>query len=233
MSDTLCGQEFEVMAKPLRDRISVDLHGNRAALFALARAGGVTPSDWVRATVADALARAVPTIGIDGRAMTAASGEDVGVDGCDGGGDGDGVGDGYVDRDGNCDGKAPSARIRVSLRLANQDAANLAAAAKAAGLPIGVYVAGLAAGIPVLRDGNRAANLEALTASTAMLATLARALRHLSELLRQGSVAAALAYRERLDDVDADIRRHLDLASVVLAELRPSRRTASVADDRR
>jgi hypothetical protein len=38
MSDTLCGQEIEVMAKPSRDRISVDLHGNRAALFALVRA---------------------------------------------------------------------------------------------------------------------------------------------------------------------------------------------------
>jgi hypothetical protein len=217
------------MAKPLRDRISVDLHGDRAALFALARAGGVTPSDWVRATVAAALARAVPTIGIDGRAMTAARGEDVGVDGCDG----DGVGDGYVDRDGNFDGKASSARIRVSLRLAHQDAANLAAAARAAGLPIGAYIAGLAAGIPVLRDGNRAVHLEALTASTAMLATLARDLRHLSELLRQGSVAAALVYRERLDDVDADIRHHLDLTSVVLGELRPSRQTASADSDRR
>jgi hypothetical protein len=144
-------------------------------------------------------------------------------------GDGDGVvGDGICVDNVN----ATSARIRVSLRLAHQDAANLAAAAKAAGLPIGAYVAGLAAGIPILREGNRAAHLEALTASTAMLATLGRDLRHLSDLLRQGSVAAALVYRERLDEVDADIRRHLDLASVVLAEQRPSRQPASSAGDR-
>jgi hypothetical protein len=79
-------------------------------------------------------------------------------------------------------------------------------------LPIGAYVSGLVAGIPILRDGNRPAHFEALTASTAMLATLSRDLRNLSELLRRGSVVAALAYRERLDDVDADVRRHLELA---------------------
>jgi hypothetical protein len=225
MSDTLCGQEIEVMAKPLRDRISVDLHGDRAALFALARACGVTPSDWVRATVADALSKAVPTLGVDERTMTVTR-----ADACVGDGKGDGVAD-----DGICidNVNAASARIRVSLRLAHQDAANLAAAARTAGLPIGAYVAGLAAEIPVLRDGNRAAHLEVLTASTAMLATLARDLRHLSDLLRRDSVAAALAYRERLHDVDADIRRHLDLASVVLGELRPSRQTASADGDRR
>jgi hypothetical protein len=219
MSDTLCGQEIEVMAKPLRDRIRVDLHGDRAAPFALARACGVTPSDWVRSAVANALARVVPTISVDERAMTGTRA---------------GAGDGAVDDGVNiANVNAASARVRVSLRLKHQDAANLAASARTAGLPIGAYVAGLAAGIPILREGNRAAHLEALTASTAMLATLARDLRHLSELLRQGSVAAALVYRERLDDVDADIRHHLDLASVVLGELRPSRQTASADSDRR
>jgi hypothetical protein len=155
---------------------------------------------------------------------------------CVGAGEGDGDGDGDVgDGDGFCidNVNAASTRIRVSLRIAHQDAANLAAAARAAGLPIGAFVAGFVADIPVLREGNRAAHLEALTESTAMLATLGRDLRHLIELLRQGSVAAALVYRERLEDVDADIRRHLDLASVVLAELRPPRQTASAAGDRR
>jgi len=43
------------MAPSSRDRISVDLHGLKAALFERARTLGVSPSVWVRATLADAL----------------------------------------------------------------------------------------------------------------------------------------------------------------------------------
>ena len=38
-----------------RDRLSVDLHGLKAALFERARLAGMSPSGWVRATLADAL----------------------------------------------------------------------------------------------------------------------------------------------------------------------------------
>jgi len=38
-----------------RDRISVDLHGLKAALFERARTVGVSPSVWVRTTLAQAL----------------------------------------------------------------------------------------------------------------------------------------------------------------------------------
>ena len=44
------------MAPSSRDRISVDLRGLRAALFAQARARGVTPSDMVRGVLAETLA---------------------------------------------------------------------------------------------------------------------------------------------------------------------------------
>ncbi len=43
------------MAPSSRDRLSVDLHGLKAALFERARLAGMSPSGWVRATLADAL----------------------------------------------------------------------------------------------------------------------------------------------------------------------------------
>jgi len=43
------------MAPSSRDRLSVDLHGLKAALFERARLAGTSPSGWVRATLAQAL----------------------------------------------------------------------------------------------------------------------------------------------------------------------------------
>jgi hypothetical protein len=43
------------MAPSSRDRLSVDLHGLKAALVERARLAGTSPSVWVRATLADAL----------------------------------------------------------------------------------------------------------------------------------------------------------------------------------
>ena len=43
------------MAPSSRDRLSVDLHGLKAALFERARMAGTSPSGWVRATLAEAL----------------------------------------------------------------------------------------------------------------------------------------------------------------------------------
>jgi hypothetical protein len=49
------------MAPSSRDRLSVDLHGLKAALFERAQALGVSPSGLVRTMLAEALGRAVPT----------------------------------------------------------------------------------------------------------------------------------------------------------------------------
>ena len=49
------------MAPSSRDRISVDLHGLKAALFERARAFGVSPSGLVRTTLADALGQPDPS----------------------------------------------------------------------------------------------------------------------------------------------------------------------------
>ena len=43
------------MAPSSRDRLSVDLHGLKVALFERARLAGTSPSGWVRATLAEAL----------------------------------------------------------------------------------------------------------------------------------------------------------------------------------
>lgn len=43
------------MASSSRDRLSVDLHGLKAVLFERARLAGMSPSGWVRATLAEAL----------------------------------------------------------------------------------------------------------------------------------------------------------------------------------
>ena len=43
------------MAPSSRDRLSVDLHGLKAALVERARLAGTSPSGWVRATLAEAL----------------------------------------------------------------------------------------------------------------------------------------------------------------------------------
>lgn len=121
-------------------------------------------------------------------------------------------------------------RVRVSLRLSKDEALSITTAARAAGLSTGAYVAGLAAGIPVLKSGaHRSDHLAALVASSAELSTLSRNLHHLTSLLSRGSVRAAQEYREMLDTVAQDVREHLALVSAVLADLRPRRRSAQAA----
>jgi len=114
-------------------------------------------------------------------------------------------------------------RVRLSLRMTRRDALATLAGARAAGLSTGAYVAGLIAGVPVLTSGaTRPDHLAGLIASSAELSTLSRKLHDLTSLLRQGSVRAAQEYREMLDTVADDVRKHLTLASAVLAGLRPS-----------
>lgn len=50
------------MASSSRDRLSVDLHGLKAALVERARLAGTSPSGWVRATLAEALGGAAEPV---------------------------------------------------------------------------------------------------------------------------------------------------------------------------
>lgn len=118
-------------------------------------------------------------------------------------------------------------RVRVSLRLARGDAATLTQAASNAGLPLGSFLVDLVAGVPLVgQGGKRAEHLAALVASSAELSTLSRNVHHLTSLLRQGSVRAAQEYADMLDHIEGDVRRHLLLASNVLADMRPPRAAA-------
>jgi hypothetical protein len=57
-----------------------------------------------------------------------------------------------------------------------------------------------------------------LGASCASLAALARDLRHLARLLGQGQIRTAQEYRQRLDDIQVEVLRHLHLAVAVTAD---------------
>jgi hypothetical protein len=69
---------------------------------------------------------------------------------------------------------------------------------------------------------DRAAGFAALSASANELALLSCDINHLTRLLRQGDVRAARAYADRHENLDADVRAHLDLAAAALAELAPA-----------
>lgn len=120
-------------------------------------------------------------------------------------------------------------RVRLSLRMRREEASATLAAARQAGLSPGAFVAGLVAGVPALLGGaSRDAHIAALIASSAELSTLSRDIHHLTSLLRQGNVRAAQEYRGRLDTLAGDVRKHLSLASGVLADLRPRGQRAEV-----
>ncbi len=125
-------------------------------------------------------------------------------------------------------------RVRLCLRMGREESAATLAAAKRAGLSPGRYVAHLVAGVPAILEGRRHADHVAkLTASNAELSTLSRNIHHLTHLLRQGDVVPALAYRDMLNTLDGDIRRHLVLAAGALAELRPRSHQAQPAQRRK
>ena len=125
-------------------------------------------------------------------------------------------------------------RVRVSLRLSPVDALTLQRTARRAGKSLGDLVVDLFDGMPApVSSVERQAQLRALVVSNSELATLSRDLRQLSALLGQGSVAAAQRYRDLLDAVASDVRRHVDISSVVLRGLAPVRRQAKAAKSRK
>ncbi|MEO6277515.1 hypothetical protein [Roseateles sp.] len=124
-------------------------------------------------------------------------------------------------------GPAGTANVKLSIRMTADEARQLAAGAWAAGLSRGAYLAGLVANVPVLSGGGgRAEHIVTLMASSAELATLSRNIHRLTALLRQANVEPARPYREMLDTLAGDVRRHLELAARVLADLQPQRRGA-------
>jgi predicted HicB family RNase H-like nuclease len=117
--------------------------------------------------------------------------------------------------------------VKLSIRMSAEEARKIAAGASAAGLSRGAYLAGLIANVPVLSSGGgRAEHIVALMASCAELSTLSRNVHRLTALLRQANVEPARPYREMLDTIAIDVRRHLESAARVLADLQPQSRSA-------
>jgi len=117
--------------------------------------------------------------------------------------------------------------VKLSIRMSAEEARQLAAVARAAGLSRGAYLAGLIANVPVLSaGGGRTEHIAALMASCTELSTLSRNVHRLTALLRQANVEPARPYREMLDTLAGDVRRHLELAARVLADLQPQNRSA-------
>ena len=126
-----------------------------------------------------------------------------------------------------------AAGVKLSIRMTPKEASLLAAGARAAGLSRGAYLSGLIANVPVLTSGaNRTDHIATLVASSAELSTLSRNIHHLTSLLREGNVRPALVYRDMLDTLAGDVRRHLMLAASVLADLRPRSRSSDASTHR-
>ena len=75
---------------------------------------------------------------------------------------------------------------------------------------MGEFVAGVVAGVPAYSaSASPKSHVEALVASCAELSTLARDLRHLSELLSHGSVEAAMQYRASVRQAVREVEQAL------------------------
>lgn len=119
------------------------------------------------------------------------------------------------------------ATVKLSIRLTTDEADRLVAGAQSVGLSRGAYLAGLVAGVPALNSGvNRTDQIAALAETNAHLSSLSRNVHALTWFLTLGDVPQALVYRDMLNRLDGDVRRHLTQATALLADLRPRGHTA-------
>lgn len=119
-------------------------------------------------------------------------------------------------------------RMRLCLRMSREHARATLEASRLAGLSPGDYIGGLVTNVPVLSaGGGHAKHIATLMASSAELSTLSRNIHRLTALLRQANVEPVRPYREMLDTLAGDVRRHLELAARALADLQPRSRSVS------
>lgn len=114
--------------------------------------------------------------------------------------------------------------VKVTLRLPTGSALLLKRRARGANVPQGAYVAGLIDGVPppaLPRDHSDA--IAALRSSTDQLAAIGTDLNALMRLLRLGPSPQVQGYRDRAQSLVEDVRRHLDMASDLIAQVRAAR----------
>jgi len=108
--------------------------------------------------------------------------------------------------------------VKLTLRLQSLDAELLVLKSAALGLSSGAYVGRLVRGTPLpALAAERTADRDALIASVDHLAQLSTDLSALVRMLRRGNSEAAARDRTSFTSLVPDVRRHLDLASKVIA----------------
>lgn len=104
--------------------------------------------------------------------------------------------------------------VKITLRLRHNDAKALILAAGGLGLSYGEYVTKLVHGTPLpAPSAERRADRAALLASTDQIAAVTTDLRDFIRVLVKLDLRGIEPYRERIRSLDADLRRHIDLAS--------------------
>lgn len=109
--------------------------------------------------------------------------------------------------------------IKLTVRLRRGVAARLATRARACGLSHGTYLTTLIDGTPA----PPLAAVAALNASTDQLAVVSADLNEVIRLLREQPLPSEEELDEFTRRIVDGVRRHLDLASRVVADLRPAR----------
>lgn len=107
---------------------------------------------------------------------------------------------------------------KLTLRLDAADADQLILKSATLGLSYGAYVGRLVRGVPLpAPEADRAADRAALMTSCDRLAQLSADLAALIRMLRNANNEGARQYRASAMSLATDVRRHLDLASQVIA----------------
>lgn len=114
----------------------------------------------------------------------------------------------------------PRAAIKLHLRMDEREAEVLVVKARLLGLSYGKYVGRLVVGTPLpVPEAQRVADRAALQASTDHMAVLAREISEVLRLARAGKSAEEVKQRiGHLNNLEADVRRHLSLASSFLTD---------------
>lgn len=116
--------------------------------------------------------------------------------------------------------------VKVTLRLSAAHATALATGARSADVSQGAYVAGLIDGMPLNPlPPDHTHTVTALVGSTNQLAAMGADLNAFMRLLVRGSSPEIERYRAGILSLANDVRRHLALAALLVAELRSARRS--------
>lgn len=123
---------------------------------------------------------------------------------------------------------------KVTLRMRRGAAIRLATRARAAGLSYGAFLTTLLDGTPAppLAPGHDRA-VAALGVSTEQLAVIAADINELIRLIGRQRVPAAGEVSDRVGTLARDVRRHLVLASSLMAALQPTARLRQGSGTRR